>query len=153
MHIVSPGIAAAQGPIRSETARTDTTKTLLNVLNTERSGRGLSVVSGNEFLERAAQWMADDMARHYTLDHIDSQHRDVAARLQEFGYDGPRGIAENIAEGQEMPAAVVKAWLQSPPHRANLLHAEVEEAGVGHAVDPHGRHYWVLDLGARFTDR
>ena len=93
------------------------------------------------------------MARHHTLNHTDSRHRDVAARLEAFGYNRARLMAENIAEGQQTPAAVVKAWLQSPPHRANLLHAEVEEVGVGHAVDPQGRHYWVLDLGAHFTDR
>lgn len=35
---------------------------VLSVINTERTARGLGVVSGNEVLQTAAQWMAEDMA-------------------------------------------------------------------------------------------
>ena len=124
---------------------------VLSVINTERTRQGLGAVSEDELLQNAAQWMADDMAAHHTLDHTDSQHRSVAKRLQDFGYEHPRLMAENIAEGQETATAVVKSWMQSPPHRANLLHPEVRHAGVGHAVNARGEHYWVLDLGTAFT--
>lgn len=147
------GIALPQPPIDSQNASTEAIGELLTVINAERSARGLKPISGNERLQSAAQWMAEDMARHQMLQHTDSRHRDVAARLEAFGYNGARVMAENIAKGQKTPDAVVKAWLQSPPHRANLLHPEVQEAGIGHARHQHGQHYWVLDVGARFIDR
>jgi uncharacterized protein YkwD len=125
---------------------------VLSVINTERTARGLGAVSGNEVLQIAAQWMAEDMAAHHTLDHTDSRHRSVANRLQDFGYEYPRLLAENIAEGQETATAVVNSWMHSPPHRANLLHPEVRQAGVGHAVNVQGQHYWVVDLGTAFTN-
>jgi uncharacterized protein YkwD len=155
------GIAIPQPPIDSQNASTETIGELLTVINAERSARRLRPVSSNERLQRAAQWMADDMARHQTLDmarhqtldHTDSRHRDVAARLEAFCYNGARLMAENIAKGQKTPDAVVKGWLQSPPHRANLLHPEVQEVGIGRALDQDGGQYWVLDLGVRFIDR
>lgn len=97
--------------------------------------------------------MANDMARRQTLEHTDSQQRDMAARLRAFRYDRPRLFAENIAEGQETSVEVVNSWLRSPPHRANLLHPEVQEAGFGRARSGAGRWYWVLDLAAPLSDR
>ena len=51
---------------------------VLSVINTERTRQGLGAVSEDELLQNAAQWMADDMAAHHTLDHTDSQHRRLA---------------------------------------------------------------------------
>lgn len=124
---------------------------VLSVMNAERTARGLVAVSANKILQAAAQWMAEDMAARHTLDHTDSRHRGLASRLRDFGYENPRLIAENIAEGQETPTAVVNSWMHSPPHRANLLHPEARHAGVGHALSAQGQHYWVLDLGTTFT--
>jgi uncharacterized protein YkwD len=125
---------------------------VLSVINAERTSRGLGAVSANEVLQTAAQWMAEDMAVRHMLDHTDSLHRDLASRLQDFGYENPRLSAENIAEGQETPTAVVNSWMHSPPHRANLLHPELRHAGIGQALSTQGQHYWVLDLGTPFTD-
>ena len=124
---------------------------VLRVTNAERTARGLGTVSENEVLQRAAQWMAEDLAARDTLNHTDSWQRGLAKRLGGFGYENARLLAENIAEGQATPTAVVNSWMQSPPHRGNLLHPEVREAGVGHAINGRGHHYWVLDLGTRFN--
>lgn len=108
---------------------------------------------GTTSLEKATQWMAHDLAGRQTLDHTDSQQREMATRLLAFGYDRPRLLAENIAEGQETPVDVVNSWLRSPPHRATLLHPEAREAGIGQARSGAGRRYWVLDLAAPLNDR
>jgi uncharacterized protein YkwD len=94
------GIALPQPPVHAENASRETIEDVLRVMNTERSAHGLRPVSGNERLERAAQWMAEDMARRQTLDHTDSQHHDVVARLEAFGYNLARLMADNIANGQ-----------------------------------------------------
>ena len=41
---------------------------------------------------------------------------------------------ENIAWGADWrgsPAAIVEAWMDSPPHRANILNRSFREVGVG----------------------
>ena len=151
MLIGARGLAVAQETIDLQDRNKTIDAGVLNAINQERAARGLGAVSTNEALQTAAQWMAEDMAARHTLDHTDSQRRRLASRLQAFGYENPRLIAENIAEGQETPTAVVNSWMHSPPHRANLLHREARHAGVGHAVNAQGQHYWVVDLGTTFT--
>lgn len=148
----SAGVAG-DGPIRADNATAGQTEQMMSLVNAERTAQGLSAVSANEKLQRAAQWLAEDIATHHRLSHVDSQGHDLAIRVKRYGDHAPRLLAENIAEGQETPSAVVNAWLGSPPHRRNLLEPEAREAGVGHALDPDGQHYWVLDLGSRFTHR
>jgi hypothetical protein len=43
-------------------------------------------------------------------------------------------VGENIAWGESYlstPANIVKAWMNSPPHKANVLNGEFEEIGLG----------------------
>ena len=42
-----------------------------------------------------------------------------------------RKVAENIAAGQRDAAEVVRGWMNSPGHRANILDAELTQIGVG----------------------
>ncbi|WP_447983011.1 CAP domain-containing protein [Nitrospira sp. Nam74] len=74
--------AGAQEPIDFQDHNKAIAASVLSVVNTERTRQGLGAVSENEVLQNAAQWMADDMAAHDTLDHTDSQHRSFAKRLQ-----------------------------------------------------------------------
>jgi len=153
MAVLSGAIQLAPGQqIDSDGSDKATVADLLRAMNAERTARRLGAVSGNEVLQRAAQWMAEDLAARDMLDHIDSRHRGLASRLHAFGYENARVLAENIAEGQQTPTAVVNSWMHSPPHRANLLHPEVRQAGAGHAINVQGQHYWVLDLGTAFTE-
>lgn len=66
-------------------------------------------------------------------------------------------VSQNIAWGkasESTPAAIVRAWMQSPPHREILLAPEYREVGVGvslgtprRAVAPGA--IYTLDLAAR----
>lgn len=63
-------------------------------------------------------------------------HGQVARRLASFGARGPR-VGENLAWGTGAYAraeAIVRAWLTSPPHRANLLRPGFRRVGVGAVV-------------------
>lgn len=52
--------------------------------------------------------------------------------------------AENIAAGQNTPEAVVKAWMDSPSHRANIMNSNYNKIGVSCYVDQNAqyRYYW-----------
>lgn len=47
---------------------------------------------------------------------------------------------ENIVKGQRIPQEVVKAWMNSPGHRANLLNANFTHIGVGYVKTGN---YWT----------
>jgi uncharacterized protein YkwD len=53
---------------------------------------------------------------------------------------------ENIASGQRNPADVMKAWMNSPGHRANILRCGYRNIGVGVAFRG-STPIWTQDFG------
>ncbi len=53
-----------------------------------------------------------------------------------------RGVAENIAMGQQDSNAVVRAWMNSSGHRANILDPNHRRIGVGAFRTENGTIYW-----------
>ena len=75
-------------------------------------------------LHALAQQHANDMARRNSLDHAGFMQR-----------RGPAGaIAENVAMGCETEPCARRMWMQSPPHRRNMMLGgcqAVASAGIG----------------------
>ncbi len=46
-----------------------------------------------------------------------------------------RNYAENVAAGYRTPADVVKAWMNSEGHRANILNPDLEYLGIGYYLE------------------
>ncbi len=68
------------------------------------------------------------------------------------GYDmafdaGYMTVGENIAFGQTSPEAVMKSWMSSPGHRANILKEDFTNIGVGCYLSENGGYYWVQLFG------
>jgi len=61
------------------------------------------------------------------------------------GYTG-QCQGENIAQGQETPGEVFKAWMNSSTHRANILNTNFDDIGVASLSDSSGI-IWVMQLG------
>ena len=143
----------ASPTVTPTTASADFIRRVIELTNTTRSQNGLPPLQPQADLGRAAAWFAGDMAaqNYYDPNHIDRLGRDMTTRLVGFGYTPYSAIAENIAAGQDSPEAVVTAWLNSPPHRANLLSPLVCEIGVGYGYSASStyKHYWVQDFGCR----
>lgn len=98
--------------------------------NRERSGRGLAALAPEPRLGAAAQAHNDDMVARGFFAHEAPDGSSVADRVRLAGYPYSL-VAENIAAGQRTPEEVVQGWMDSPGHRANLLHPDVREIGVG----------------------
>lgn len=121
---------------------------LLAGINAERQRAGLGRLQADAALDAAAAAHAADLTRCGQLSHSGCDGSDLPDRLRRAGYVYSFA-AENIALGPENAAAALAAWLDSPPHRANLLRAEAAEAGIGQAsLD--GRPLWVLVLGRKY---
>ena len=52
------------------------------------------------------------------------------------------GVAENIAMGQSSSQEVLRCWMNSPGHRANILNAGHRRIGVAAYRTPEGTIYW-----------
>jgi uncharacterized protein YkwD len=118
--------------------------------NAYRQARGLAPLEPDARLFVAAERLAADLAAHGTIGHVGSDGSLPWTRVDAAGYTRTM-VAENVAAGQTDAAQAVRGWIDSPPHRANLLQAGVRHVGAAHVVGrPACRgcapHYWVLVL-------
>lgn len=121
------------------------------LVNAERQARGLGPVVPLRALGEAAESHACDMARRGYFSHESPSGETVMDRVLGQGY-GACLIAENIAMGQRGPAQAVRAWMESPGHRRNILLPDAAEYGLGFVVPAPGQGedpFWVLVLGRR----
>ncbi|HET6343938.1 MAG TPA: CAP domain-containing protein [Myxococcota bacterium] len=102
-------------------------------------------------LQCAARVHSQDMGHRAFFSHENPDGEQAWDRLRKMGY-AYSTMGENIAWGQATPEAVLKTWLESPPHCKNIMTVSFEELGVGYYPkdDGHGRvkHYWTQDFGA-----
>lgn len=104
-------------------------KEVLELINAEREKCGAAPLALNDDLAEAAQTRADECARVYS--HTRPDGRSCFTVLSDnnisYSYAG-----ENIAYGYTSAEAVVKGWMASPPHKANLLSEKYTETGIGY---------------------
>jgi uncharacterized protein YkwD len=110
------------------------------LINVERTTRGLRPVAANPRLARAGLAHSRDMVARAYFAHDSLSGRTFVARIRTAGYfRRTRGwtVGENLAwgtYGEATPAAIVHAWMASPPHRANILNGRFREVGIGTAL-------------------
>ena len=109
----------------------------LCLLNAERTSRGLTALRANGRLRNAAVIHSRDMVTGHYFAHEDRSGGGPEERIAHAGYlprYGPWVIGENIAWGTDYlatPREIVHAWMNSTPHRQNILHSDFREIGVG----------------------
>ena len=110
---------------------------ILCLLNAERTSRGLRALRSNARLARAAAGHSGDMVRRKYFAHDSPSGRDLVDRVRRTGFiprSGRWAVGENIAFGSGslgQPAAIMRAWMESPGHRANILQRRFKEIGIG----------------------
>ncbi|MEU5703929.1 CAP domain-containing protein [Streptomyces aurantiacus] len=124
-----------------------TTAEVVALTNAERAAAGLPPLTEDPLLIRAAQAHSVDMVArafysHTSPDGSEPWHRAAAAG------SARRTIGENIACGQRSPAEVVRGWMDSPGHRANILKPAFTHIGVGFAGGGSAGTYWTQLFGA-----
>jgi uncharacterized protein YkwD len=134
---------------------------VLCLINKERAKAGLGSLDQNKKLQKAAQRHTEKMVGSGCFDHQCSGEGDLGTRLESVDYlsGGLTSWAygENIAYGvgdHGSPQALVDAWMNSPPHRANILSSGFDDIGIGFSAGtPNGRHAAggssTLDFGHR----
>lgn len=118
----------------------------LDGINDIRSRSGLAPLTLSVTLTRAARWKSADMAGGTPFSHDDG-FRSRGQRLRDCGY--PTTFAsENIAAGYESGPDTLRQWMDSGPHRANILSGDMTAVGI--ARRPGGVYgwYWTADFGS-----
>jgi len=118
---------------------------LLTAHNRERKKEGRPPLALSAKLCEAAAVHAKDMALHQKQDHTGSDGSKAGDRIKRTGYVYV-SVGENIAWGQQTVLEVMTTWMESPPHRENIL-ADFTEMGAARVEDADGDPYWCVDFG------
>ncbi|MFT6289814.1 MAG: hypothetical protein ACJAR2_000399 [Ilumatobacter sp.] len=116
---------------------------VLDLVNVERTSRGLGALKLNAKLNEAALLHSADQAFHGRIFHDSPNGTDPGQRIALQGYEFSTW-GENVAAGFRSPGSVMVAWMASPGHCRNILNPAFTELGVGHVNK--------IDDPARFRD-
>jgi uncharacterized protein YkwD len=120
---------------------TSDAKAAAGLISSYRTARGLSAVTVDPTLNRAAEVQARAVAQTGIL-----SHGQFASRMSSFGIAG--ASAENLTAGSRSVDAAIARWKGSPGHNQNLLMPEARRIGLARATTPGTgyEHYWALVL-------
>lgn len=123
---------------------------LLEQVNGERVKAGQQPLKLSARLAVIARGHSYDMAIRRYFSHESPEGGGPEDRIRGVGIPYEE-VAENIymegfPEPSQMPERAVKAWLESPPHRGNMLSPAMRETGIGVARSSDGKTYVTQDF-------
>jgi uncharacterized protein YkwD len=136
-------LVAGALPVVSSAAATPAENEMVEQVNAVRSGQGLRPLRAEPRLGRSAGRYAQWMLRHDYFGHLERIRAASGFSL----------VGENLAWHTGLRprvAGTVRAWLDSPPHRALMLSSRFRWIGAGMArgrLDGLISTTWVLHLG------
>jgi uncharacterized protein YkwD len=110
---------------------------VLCLINERRANSSSGQVRVNGKLRQAALGHSSSMVAGRFFAHTSPDGTSFVDRIQARGYmRGARRwlVGENLVWGsgqRSTPQSLVQSWMDSPPHRANLLRGRFSEIGVG----------------------
>ena len=123
-------------------------------VNVVRHAFGLGAVRGNTPLNRSSVFKATAV-RHCGFSHTPCGMA-FSRTFRRAGYLPARAFGENLAWGQAelgSPVQTLSMWLNSPPHRANLLSRRWRDLGIaiqrGSMFGHDNVSLWVMQFGRR----
>lgn len=127
---------------------------VVRLVNIERAKVDLPALTYNKALEESAQAHAEDMLSKGYFSHFSQTGDNFVDRMKAADYGTVHAAfcngcsihtyyGENIAKGQRTAQEVVTGWMNSEPHRKNILSTDFEEIGIGVAGV-----FWVQNFGA-----
>jgi uncharacterized protein YkwD len=124
-------------------AQQEVEQQVMDLANADRAQQGLAPLKWDPALAQAAADHAQLMAQQPALSHQYPGEADLVTRCGAAGAHF-RSIAENVALAPS-PQALEKEWMNSAPHRANILNPAMNNIGVG-LVKKGGNYYAVEDF-------
>lgn len=144
--LLAPSGLRAQVPDSPPVAKADpVVARLVEAHNRERTKAGLPPLILEARLEEAARAHARDMADRDVMSHEGGDGSTPSQRVVRAGYHYA-STGENVARGYRDVATVMQSWMDSPPHKKNVL-GDFTEIGVARVEAGDGVPYWCADFG------
>jgi uncharacterized protein YkwD len=114
-----------------------TARATLCLINRERASRGLRKLRSDARLRRAADRHAGDMVARRYFAHNSKSGASFVTRIKRTGWTRSRRsyrVGENLGYGSgslATPRSMVRGWMHSAGHRANILDRGFRLIGIG----------------------
>lgn len=120
---------------------------VIRATNKAREARGLDPLKMNIALVIAAQKKANDMVNAGYFGHTAPVGTKYWNYMTDAGYPF-KSAGENLAFRYKNTSLLLKEWLKSSGHRANVLGAQFTDIGVGMAYGEHNglKGWYVVEL-------
>ena len=115
---------------------------VVRLVNIERQKAGLTAFNPSAELSKVARTKSEDMAKNNYFSHTSPNYGSPFDMMKSFGIKY-RTAGENIAKGYHTAESVVRGWMNSSGHRANILNPNFETIGVGAYTNSNGTIYWT----------
>lgn len=136
------------------------TREFYQLVNRWRVQNGRKALRVNSKLARGAKAYSLRMTREAFYGHRDPQGRDLSYRIHRSGYaslgwiwGGGENLMWSTFQDSRAPQQAFRKWLDSAPHRANMLVRDWRDMGVafspGSPVGTQQGEIWVLWLARR----
>ncbi|MBU0978402.1 CAP domain-containing protein [Patescibacteria group bacterium] len=102
---------------------------ILSQTNQLRTEYGLPILTLNSKLSQAAEGKARDMFANQYWSHTSPSGTEPWEFIKSAGYVY-RFAGENLARDFSVTGDMIQAWMNSPTHRANILHHQYQEIGL-----------------------
>lgn len=138
-------LASAALSTRQAQAQDVDQQQILDLTNADRMAEGIGPLKWDPALAQAAQAHAELMVGASELSHQYPGEPDLVTRVGRQGAHF-RSVAENVAVGPS-PEVLEQEWMQSAPHKANILDPRMNSLGIG--LVKRGSSYYAVE---DFTD-
>jgi uncharacterized protein YkwD len=131
-----PARSAASPQSRTRTAMATLEDAVVDRMNQVRRAHGLRSLRSNGRLRTAAIFHSRDMGRRGYFEHDSISGTPFWRRIERFypsrGFNSWT-VGENLLWGTDTynAAFAVREWMNSPPHRENILSRQWREVGIG----------------------
>lgn len=146
--VPAPGPAPARSSSEAAAGTAAEERKVIALTNKRRAEHDCGPLKFRKSLRKAARRHSNRMAEADELSHQLPGEPALGRRVTNAGYRGWTMVAENIAYGYPTPKAVVRAWMSSDGHRANILNCRLKHIGVG-LVRKDGVAWWTQVFGRK----
>ncbi len=112
---------------------------VVRLTNIEREKSGLNQLVKRDDMCGVANIRAMEISQTFSHTRPNGQDCFSVVKEKNISY---RFLGENIASGYTSPEAVVKGWMNSEGHKANVLNGNFSGIGIGY-YEHNGIKYWV----------
>jgi uncharacterized protein YkwD len=139
-------VAADRSEQPAKPSLSEDEKTILDFTNKARAEQKLQPLTVNPLLTNAARAHSKNMANKAEMNHV-LDGKNPGDRVKSEGYKFSR-VGENIAYGENVTVArICQGWMDSKPHRENILSDMYREIGIGIARNDKGQVYYTQVFG------